>query len=238
MEALNKLERLVQLPFMEKVKVEEIKWHSFKVSELRGYYIDAYYTINNTNSNGTCDEFKSTLANSLTSDFRCRKVGEERSRQFSNKTVVKLELYYRVPHYAFITEGSKYLTFATKIRTLQGKCLYPVQVRPDTSFYEPSNYDWPERGYSFNVYILRNIKVEPKTMDICRAIKKRSELQIKICNVTTSEAPKVVRIVTDETQDGVLNVMTQLMEELNDENPISCTTNIALPVISKKISEP
>ncbi|CAI2737254.1 unnamed protein product [Dicrocoelium dendriticum] len=62
MEALNKLERLVQLLFMRNVKVDEIKWHSFELIKFRGLYIDAYYTINRTESSGTCDEFKHTVS--------------------------------------------------------------------------------------------------------------------------------------------------------------------------------
>ncbi|CAH8616767.1 unnamed protein product [Dicrocoelium dendriticum] len=87
------------------------------------------------------------LPEMVTFDFLCRKAGEERSRRFSNRTVVKLELYFPVVRHPFTYEENKYLTFAMKIRTLQGKCLYPVQFRPETSFYEASNYDWPESGY-------------------------------------------------------------------------------------------
>ncbi|CAH8616983.1 unnamed protein product [Dicrocoelium dendriticum] len=62
MEALNKLEYLVQLPFLSQVEFTAIQWPSLKGVEYPGAYLDVYYKINRTKSSGTCKEFLKTVS--------------------------------------------------------------------------------------------------------------------------------------------------------------------------------
>ncbi|CAI2737935.1 unnamed protein product, partial [Dicrocoelium dendriticum] len=122
----------------------------FSVIKFRGLYIDAYYTINRTESSGTCDEFKHTLPKNVTSKFLCRKAGEEMSRRDANRTVVKLELYFERTQKTSDDKLTLHSTYASKLRKSYEKCLYPVQIRPGTSFY----------GKPFN-NILLSISIRP-----------------------------------------------------------------------------
>ncbi|CAI2737273.1 unnamed protein product [Dicrocoelium dendriticum] len=237
MEALNKLEHLVELPFMREAKVEEIKWYSQEGMRFYGIYFDAYYKINRTISNGTCEEFLNTLQQNIPYTIACRKTGEEKSLRFAERSVVKLELYFDMHSWSKDNDARIHLTVATKLRTSQRKCLYPVRIRPKTSFYEPSKCDEPHVGYSFDVYLRRKLKYENQFVDACKAIEEQLTLPIANCTIITSKTPRHVQIVTGEINDGVLNVLTQLMEELNDENKPSCTSNVALRKISKEIPQ-
>ncbi|CAI2737846.1 unnamed protein product [Dicrocoelium dendriticum] len=89
----------------------------------------------------------------------------------------------------------------------------------------------------FNVYLNRRLQKETKSGGPCKAIKEQSTLSIEKCEPIPSKTTRHFQIVTSDMQDGVLNVMTQLMKDLNDENPKSCTSNVALLVISKDISQ-
>ncbi|CAH8616811.1 unnamed protein product [Dicrocoelium dendriticum] len=158
------------------------------------------------------------------------------SRRDANRTVVKLELYFERTQKTSDDKLTLHSTYASKLRKSHEKCLYPVQIRPRTSFYEPSNYDWPERGYSFNVYLNRRLQTETESGGPCKAMEEQSTLSVAKCKLIRSGTTRHLQIVTSGMQDGVLNVMTQLMKDLNEENPTSCTANVALRVRSKDIS--
>ncbi|CAH8497409.1 unnamed protein product [Dicrocoelium dendriticum] len=237
MEALNKLERLIQLPFMSEIKVDAIQWPSLKAVRYRGVSLDAYYAIDRTTSEGNCEEFKSTLQTIVSAKLLCRKAGEEKSLVEQNRSVVKLELIYKKGSVPDVLNSSMYMQMATTFKPLDGQCLYPIQIRPKISFHEPSKLFPRYDGYAFEIVLEKRFLKETDPKAICDTIKRGTTIEISECHPDDATRPKRVRIMTTASNDGVLNVMSQLMKQLNEKDPASCFCNVALIMQKKDIPE-
>ncbi|CAH8616541.1 unnamed protein product [Dicrocoelium dendriticum] len=234
-EALNKLEYLLQLPFVSEVEVTEIHWPNLESFVNPGISLDAYYKIHRTKSSGTCEEFLKTLQPQFLNIFRCRRVGEERSSRTARISVVKLELFCQTQESTQVNDSRQSLEYATVLQRRDGQCVYPVQLRRRKLFYEPVT--GPNGGYPFVIYLNRLPKRNATKEEICSVIQKRTGIPMVSCERPAIEDPQRIFIETAPRNESVLNLMAQMMERLNIDRSETCTANVALTMDYKKIPE-